>query len=705
MPISTTSTSSAGSSASRVSGTPMWLLRLPGVRRTRRPAASSTRAQQLLRRGLAVRAGDRDRPGRVKRARWPRAELAERRDRVVDDDRASRQAGVGVARETSSADRAARERIRARSRGRRASRRGSRRRARRGRACGVSVETRRRRASSGEPTTLAAAEARASSRESSSSRRHPARGERAARLLAVVEGEPLAADDLVVLVALAGDHDAVVARRRRAIARAIASRRSRDAPRAEPRESDLDVAQDRVGILGARVVAGRDREVGARARGRAPSARACCGRDRRRSRRRRSGGPRPAAARGRAPCRARRACARSRRARSAGRSPTRSTRPGTARAALEPAAIASHAMPSARPVGERGEQVLDLEVAEQRQRDLDLRVGPAHAQVRARQLDALLDACGSRRARSRAARVGEHRRDRPPRAIAAKRGVPGRRRSAPRLPAQVGPREQPRLRRAVALHVLVEVEVVLREVREDAARRSAARARDRARGCARTPPSRRRRRRRRACARASAAGRATPGVVSDGLLLEARIAHRDRAEAPGGPAGGEQDRLDHPHGAGLAVRAGDTDQRQRSAGWPKKRAATSASAARASGTRATATCAGRRRRSAPRRAARVAPASMACGQEAVAVGLRAAQRHEQRARAHRARVVGRRRRPAYRRDLRRRRRDPRRARPPSGSSRAPFRHGLLSDRARRPRRRGGRPAAASHRRRPSRSSA
>ena len=131
------------------------------------------------------------------------------------------------------------------------------------------------------------------------------------------------------------------------------------------------------------------------------------------------------------------------------------------------------------------------------------------------------------------------------------------------------------------------------------------------------------------------------GVVSDGLLLEAGVAHRDRAEAARAPARGAQHRFDHAHRAGLAVRARDTDERQRARRDSRRSArATSAQRRARVGARA-------RPRPAPGRVAggsstssALAPASIACGEEAVAVGLRAAQRHEQRARAHRARVVG-----------------------------------------------------------------
>ena len=73
---------------------------------------------------------------------------------------------------------------------------------------------------------------------------------------------------------------------------------------------------DRAGILGARVVGRQDDEVGAAAGGARPSAAACPGRGRRRSRTRRAPGGRPRArVPRRARTRARRACARSRRAR------------------------------------------------------------------------------------------------------------------------------------------------------------------------------------------------------------------------------------------------------------------------------------------------------------------------------------------------------------------------------------------------------
>jgi hypothetical protein len=73
-----------------------------------------------------------------------------------------------------------------------------------------------------------------------------------------------AAEDLVVLVAVAGEHDAVVG------ARAPDRAGDRAAPVGDhlerARETHGHVAQDRVGIFGARVVTGRDHEVRVRAR-------------------------------------------------------------------------------------------------------------------------------------------------------------------------------------------------------------------------------------------------------------------------------------------------------------------------------------------------------------------------------------------------------------------------------------------------------
>ena len=110
-----------------------------------------------------------------------------------------------------------------------------------------------------------------------------------------------------------------------------------------------DLGDDRLGVLGARVVRGDDGHVGERPRRWRPSAGACRGRGRRRSRTPRSAGPRrPARGPRAARCRASRACGRSRRAPgTAGRPrPARSARAPPARAAM-PAATAACVEPQA----------------------------------------------------------------------------------------------------------------------------------------------------------------------------------------------------------------------------------------------------------------------------------------------------------------------------------------------------------------------
>ena len=104
--------------------------------------------------------------------------------------------------------------------------------------------------------------------------------------LAVVEGDLAAALELLaLLVALAGDHDGV--------ARAAPARGQRDRgaavgldlhPAARPSGAGEDLADDRLGVLRARVVRGDDRQVGEPAPP-GPSSGACRDRGRRRRRR------------------------------------------------------------------------------------------------------------------------------------------------------------------------------------------------------------------------------------------------------------------------------------------------------------------------------------------------------------------------------------------------------------------------------------
>ena len=156
------------------------------------------------------------------------------------------------------------------------------------------------------------------------------------------------------------------ARRQRARDRAARDR----ARRATARRAGMparDVRDDALRILGARVVVG-DRRSRRRARPRSrPSAGACRHRDRRRSRTRRAAGRVHARARRAAPCRARPACARSRRPRAAARAPPKtSMRPLGARhcASARAASVERHV--PAEQHGEHGQHVLDVEVADQR---------------------------------------------------------------------------------------------------------------------------------------------------------------------------------------------------------------------------------------------------------------------------------------------------------------------------------------------------
>jgi hypothetical protein len=84
MPSSTTAARTRGCRRSSVSGTPMWLFRLPSVAKAASPSqARSDRSDELRHRGLAVAAGDGDQ--RQREARAPAAgQRLQRGQRVVD---------------------------------------------------------------------------------------------------------------------------------------------------------------------------------------------------------------------------------------------------------------------------------------------------------------------------------------------------------------------------------------------------------------------------------------------------------------------------------------------------------------------------------------------------------------------------------------------------------------------------------------------
>ena len=238
-------------------------------------------------------------------------ERLQRRERVLDrEDPAPRHRGAfartGGMRPRSGRTRRPRRRPRARrrrTRRRRRARRAGRRRGRRRRSRGVDRRPPRRAgAALGDDLgarrrgDLLGARFIAAGR-SSAARSSPRGAQLLAGDLAVVEGDLAAVLELLaLLVALAGDHDRV-AGPARSKASAIAARRSGSTstppPSPDPGE---DLGDDRLRVLGARVVGGDDREVGELRRRPAPSSAACRGRGRRRRRRPRSAGPRSAAA-------------------------------------------------------------------------------------------------------------------------------------------------------------------------------------------------------------------------------------------------------------------------------------------------------------------------------------------------------------------------------------------------------------------------
>ena len=259
--------------------------------------------------------------------------------------------------------------------------------------------------------------------------RAPRRRRARARLLAVVEGEALAADDLIVLVPLAGDDDGVLGPRdperqldrappvRHAGPGARRSRRAHRAPRARasrgrPRRRRGCAPDPR--CAGCRWWRWRDRSRPPR---RAPSAAACRGRGRRRSRTPRSAARAPAGAACAAASRRRRACGRSRPARSArppARPPTRSTRPGTCGTGRDAARDRLRRNAEPHRHADRDGDVLDVELADERDRELE------HAARQAQRARACRR--GARRRAPRASR-------RPGRA--ARRAASARRRRAP----------------------------------------------------------------------------------------------------------------------------------------------------------------------------------------------------------------------------------------------------------------------------------
>ena len=227
-----------------MSGTPISLLRLPSVLSTASaPArASADRRDQLLRRRLAVRAGDRDDLRSRHRARDARApSCAERAQRVVDLDRRRRDRRASAAprpRSTTTPRAPRRDRAARRSRGRRSARPGARRRARprAPRGCRSRRDANARAGAprtSSPPVAAARVDARMATCAMASTltvRRADATFASAARASSRSSKWMLGrADDLVVLVALAGDeHD--VARRAP----------PRSPPRSPRRRSTLD---------------------------------------------------------------------------------------------------------------------------------------------------------------------------------------------------------------------------------------------------------------------------------------------------------------------------------------------------------------------------------------------------------------------------------------------------------------------------------
>jgi hypothetical protein len=282
----------------------MWLFRFPLVPNT--GTAPPAVRRRLLRRRLAGAAGDRhhrapEAPPHVRASACSAAVVS--RLRSTTRPAAARRCTRDRWRRAPARARL-RERRGARTRGRRTARPGSRRTASPGASVRVSIDTADRNGPGRRDTTARGGGGHGpavSERAGGHPLRHPrsrraARAQRRARHLHVVERAARVADDLVLLVALAGDEDEV-ARLRVAIARSIAAARStivataRCAARLAFRAPGSAGTMPRLissmiarGILGPRVVGGHDRPGRSAAPPRRPSAAAWCGRGRRRSR-------------------------------------------------------------------------------------------------------------------------------------------------------------------------------------------------------------------------------------------------------------------------------------------------------------------------------------------------------------------------------------------------------------------------------------
>ena len=248
--------------------------------------AGQHRAQHLLGRGLADRAGDADHLARV-RARPARAERGQRRPARPARSAAARRPPRPRARATPARRRRPCPAPRRRSRGRRAT---SVRATNRSPGCSVrvSIDTpvaakSRRRPPAGGGGRLGGGP------ERGHDTRPVQRGDGDAGLFGIVEGIDVVADDLAGLVALAGDQQRV------ARAERVDAAQDRLGPVADLGRAGAALAAPRRGSSAGSSVRGLSSVTMARSacRGRrvAPSAGACRGRGRRRRRRRRSAGP------------------------------------------------------------------------------------------------------------------------------------------------------------------------------------------------------------------------------------------------------------------------------------------------------------------------------------------------------------------------------------------------------------------------------
>ena len=288
---------------------------------------------------------------------------------------------------------------------------------------------------------------------------------------AVVERDAAAGELHLGVGALAGDHDDVAGPRVRE-RRARSPRGGRARPRAVPSATSAAIAAGSSERGLSVVTIARSASAPRR---RAPSAAASRGRGRRRRRRRRSAGRR-ARARRAARSRASRACARSRRSpRTAG--PPRPTRsgPGTPSSASMPARIASSSIPSSRAAQTAPSAFARLK----RPRSFRSMSPRSSSGVNVRASGSV---CGE---------------PPPPLVADVHDGALGLRRRAP-------------LRREVLVHRPVEVEVVLRQVREHEHREARARRAVPSRRRSTSPPSRTSGRPRRASRGTAAAGRSPP---------------------------------------------------------------------------------------------------------------------------------------------------------------------------------------------------